>query len=74
MIIDFKQALFDYLDEAEKYHYSNCVVNMDLDRMFLQWESDIRQDERDDVLAEVRERMEDARNCLGELDDYLDFD
>ena len=72
--MDIKQILFDYLDEAEKYRYPNCVIDMDLDKIFLQWESDIRQDERDNTIADIRERMEDARHCLNELDDYLDFD
>ena len=56
---EFREQIKAIVDEAKAHNYLDCVLNSDLDRAIANFERDIRDDERANVIDEYEYEYED---------------
>ena len=49
---EFREQIKSIVNEAKAHNYLDCVLNSDLDRAIAYFESDVRDDERANVIDE----------------------
>ena len=57
---NIEEELISYFEEAHKYNYPSCCIKMDLRNILDNYENEIREDERENVLFEIKDKAERA--------------